>query len=57
MTAPEKAANDRDLRKSGKKEWRRPTLRKLPIAATAHDVNNTGNDGNLGKQGKAGGTS
>ena len=40
-----------------KKEWHLPSLRKLPIAATAHDVNQAGNDGNLGKMGHAGGIS
>ena len=38
MRTPEKAVGpniDSDMREPSKKEWRRPSLRKLPIAATA----------------------
>ena len=40
-----------------KKEWHQPSLRKLPIAATAADIHSSGNDGNMGKSGHAGGIS
>ena len=43
--------------KQAKKEWHRPVLRKLPIAATAADTQTGGNDGNMGKEGHAGGIS
>ena len=38
MMTPEKVVGpniDSDMREPAKKEWRRPGLRKLPIAATA----------------------
>jgi hypothetical protein len=57
MMTRETEVNDSNVSEPAKKEWHRPRLRKLPIAATAHDVNNSGNDGNFGKQGKAGGSS
>ena len=45
---------DSDMRKLAKKEWCRPGLRKLPIAATAAGNHINGNDGNGSKSGAAG---
>jgi hypothetical protein len=56
MMAPEKvvgATIEGDMRKPGKKEWRCPELRKLPITATAGSTHTGGNDGNMGKNGSA----
>jgi hypothetical protein len=45
---------DSDMREPAKKEWRRPGLQKLPIAATAAGTHVNGNDGNGAKNGSAG---
>jgi hypothetical protein len=45
---------DQSRRESAQKEWRRPALRKLPIAATAHSTGKQAgvqNDGNVNKGG------
>jgi hypothetical protein len=47
--------SDSDSGKSAKKEWRRPALRKLPIAATAQGKSRISfDDGNTKKVGTAG---
>jgi hypothetical protein len=52
MTAAKRAGSnsDRNMRESAQKEWRRPGLRKLPIAATAGSKR-AGNEGNTKKDG------
>jgi hypothetical protein len=35
----------KNMQKSAKKEWRRPSLRKLPIAATAGSKGHGGDEG------------
>ena len=57
MMTPEKLGGpniESDMREPPKKVWRRPVLRKLPIAATAADTFQGGNDGNGAKSGAAG---
>ena len=57
MRTPETAVGpniDSDMLESSKKEWRRPSLRKLPIAATAASEHIEGNDGNMKKVGHSG---
>jgi hypothetical protein len=44
--------SDSNRRESDQKEWRRPRLRKLPIAATAAG-HNRGDEGNTSKNGMA----
>ncbi len=47
--------SDRNLKESAKKEWRRPVLRKLPIAATSQGKSHISfDDGNTKKVGTAG---
>ena len=49
--------SDSNVREPAQKEWRRPVLRKLPIAATASGTS-LGNEGNTKKEsGTAGGFS
>ena len=57
MMTPEKVVGpniDSNLPEPAKKEWRRPELRKLPIAATAASNFTGGNDGNGAKNGLSG---
>ena len=57
MMTPEKVVGpniDSNLPEPAKKEWRRPVLRKLPIAATASQSFVGGNDGNGAKKGDSG---
>jgi hypothetical protein len=57
MMTPEKLGGpniESDMRETAKKEWRRPVLRKLPIAATAATSFLGGNDGNSAKDGHSG---
>jgi hypothetical protein len=49
-----KSAQDQSTRKLAQKEWHRPSLRKLPIAATAGSTGKAAgaqNDGNTNKSG------
>ncbi len=49
---------DRNTREPAKKEWNKPLLRKLPIAATSQGKPSIGhNDGNANKSGSAGANS
>jgi len=57
MMTPEKVVGpniDSNLPEPAKKEWRRPVLRKMPIAATAASTMIGGNDGNGAKDGLSG---
>jgi hypothetical protein len=42
-----------NTRESCKKEWHRPVLKKLPIAATAGSKGRAGDEGNTSKNGDA----
>ena len=60
MTAPNldstmrKSEQDQSRRELAQKEWRRPVLRKLPIAETAHSTSKLGGNQDDGNQNKGG---
>jgi hypothetical protein len=49
----ERPNSNGNLRELSKKEWRRPDLKKLPIAATAGSKGQAGDEGNTSKNGDA----
>ena len=46
--------SDKNVAEPMEKEWERPELRKLPIAATAGSTHTGANDGNTTKNGSSG---
>jgi hypothetical protein len=52
-TVIDRPNSDNNMRELAKKEWRRPSLQRLPIAATAGSKGRAGDEGNTSKNGDA----